>query len=85
MADGGYLAPPFKDPSKEKIWVETRKRLERFLPDLFAEIFPDNTEAPPLPPTAAPSVENAAASPTTPEVSGDVKAQPESPASSDVD
>jgi len=33
--------PPSQDPSKEEIWVETRKRLGRFLPDLFAEIFPD--------------------------------------------
>jgi brefeldin A-resistance guanine nucleotide exchange factor 1 len=41
MADGGYLVPPSQDPSKEEIWVETRKRLGRFLPDLFSEIFPD--------------------------------------------
>lgn len=41
MGDGGYLAPPTKDPSKEKIWTETRKRLDRFLPDLFTEIFPE--------------------------------------------
>jgi brefeldin A-resistance guanine nucleotide exchange factor 1 len=41
MGDGGYLAPPTKDPSKEKIWTETRKRLDRFLPNLFTEIFPE--------------------------------------------
>mgnify|MGYP007007024880 CR=1 FL=1 len=41
MADGGYLVSPSEDPSKEEIWVETRKRLSRFLPDLFSEIFPD--------------------------------------------
>lgn len=41
MADGGYLVPPSQDPSKEEIWTETRKRLGRFLPDLFSEIFPD--------------------------------------------
>lgn len=41
MADGGYLAPLSQDPSREKIWVETRKRLERFLPTLFAELFPE--------------------------------------------
>jgi brefeldin A-resistance guanine nucleotide exchange factor 1 len=41
MADGGYLVSPSQDPSKEEIWVETRKRLGRFLPDLFSEIFPD--------------------------------------------
>jgi brefeldin A-resistance guanine nucleotide exchange factor 1 len=42
MADGGYLAPPYQDPTKEKIWTETRKRLDRFLPHLFAEIFPES-------------------------------------------
>lgn len=41
MADGGHLVPPSQDASKEQIWVETKKRLERFLPALFAEIFPD--------------------------------------------
>lgn len=41
MADGGYLVPPSQDPKKEGMWLETRKRLGRFLPDLFAEIFPD--------------------------------------------
>jgi brefeldin A-resistance guanine nucleotide exchange factor 1 len=46
MADGGYLAPPTKDPSKETIWVETQKRLDRFLPNLFAEIFPPQQAQP---------------------------------------
>ncbi|KAL3464216.1 hypothetical protein BJX64DRAFT_99281 [Aspergillus heterothallicus] len=41
MADGGHLVPPSQDFSKEMIWTETKKRLERFLPDLFKEIFPD--------------------------------------------
>lgn len=41
MADGGYLVLPSQDPTKEEMWLETRKRLGRFLPDLFAEIFPD--------------------------------------------
>ncbi|KAJ5587336.1 uncharacterized protein N7459_003101 [Penicillium hispanicum] len=41
MADGGYLVPPSQDPSKEEMWLETRKRLGRFLPDLFTDIFPD--------------------------------------------
>jgi brefeldin A-resistance guanine nucleotide exchange factor 1 len=86
MADGGYLAPPSKDPTKEKIWVETRKRLERFLPNLFAEIFPDNAEElPQQPTTAPPAVKATATSPATPDVPNDVQPQPESPASSDVD
>lgn len=41
MADGGHLVPPAQDPSKEQIWTETKKRLERFLPALFVEIFPE--------------------------------------------
>lgn len=61
MADQGHLVPPSQDPSKENIWTETKKRLERFLPDLFKEIFPDapketppaSTPASPLPPTPA--------------------------------
>lgn len=41
MTDGGYLVPPSQDPTKEQTWHETRKRIERFLPDLFREIFPE--------------------------------------------
>ncbi|KAE8350615.1 hypothetical protein BDV28DRAFT_138780 [Aspergillus coremiiformis] len=53
MADGGYLVPPLEDASKEQIWTETKKRLERFLPDLFKEIFPD---LPPVQSTPTPAV-----------------------------
>lgn len=53
MADGGYLVPPSQDPSKEEIWVETRKRLGRFLPDLFAEIFPHSAQEPEKPQSSA--------------------------------
>lgn len=83
MADGGYLAPPSEDPSKEKIWVETRKRLERFLPDLFAEIFPDKLEEPqPEVPstTATPSAEKDAVSPTATADAASGEQQPGSPA-----
>lgn len=57
MADGGYLIPPSQDPSKEEIWIETRKRLGRFLPDLFSEVFPDppNGSEKPHPGTAVSS------------------------------
>ena len=41
MADSGYLVPPAQDASKEEMWLETRKRLDRFLPNLFTEVFPD--------------------------------------------
>lgn len=59
MADGGYLVPPSQDPNKEEIWVETRTRLGRFLPDLFSEIFPDTANEPekPAPGSTIPSPE----------------------------
>ncbi len=38
MAKDGYLVPLSEDPSKEKLWVETWKRLDRFLPDLRKEL-----------------------------------------------
>jgi brefeldin A-resistance guanine nucleotide exchange factor 1 len=38
MSSSGYLAPPSKDPSQENLWVETWKRLDRFLPDLRKEL-----------------------------------------------
>ncbi|KAI1498158.1 Sec7-domain-containing protein [Biscogniauxia marginata] len=34
MSSSGYLVPPSKDPSQENLWVETWKRIDRFLPDL---------------------------------------------------
>ncbi|EAW13056.1 Sec7 domain-containing protein [Aspergillus clavatus NRRL 1] len=49
MADGGYLVPPSQDPSKEHIWLETKKRLDRFLPDLFKDIFPETSSEKPIP------------------------------------
>lgn len=55
MADGGYLVPPSQDPSKESIWTETKKRLERFLPDLFKEIFPNASDEKSAPVSVAPS------------------------------
>lgn len=55
MADGGYLVPPSQDPSKEPIWTETKKRLERFLPDLFNEIFPNASDEKSAPVSVAPS------------------------------
>ena len=55
MADGGYLVPPSQDPSKEQMWTETKKRLERFLPDLFQEIFAQAPKDLPLPASRIPS------------------------------
>lgn len=38
MSSNGYLVPPSQDPSKEKLWSESWKRLDRFLPDLKKEL-----------------------------------------------
>ncbi|MCJ1394233.1 GDP/GTP exchange factor for ARF [Xylographa bjoerkii] len=46
MANGGYLAPPSENPQHARLWEETWKRLERFLPGMFQEIFPDPQEPP---------------------------------------
>lgn len=47
MADGGYLVPPSKTPDQAQIWNETRKRVDRFLPGLFKEVFPEQANPPP--------------------------------------
>ncbi|KAG9245808.1 hypothetical protein BJ878DRAFT_333626 [Calycina marina] len=38
MSSSGFLVPLSQDPSKEKLWTETWKRLDRFLPDLRQEL-----------------------------------------------
>jgi brefeldin A-resistance guanine nucleotide exchange factor 1 len=38
MSSNGYLVPPSKDPSKEELWNETWKRIDRFLPNLRADL-----------------------------------------------
>jgi brefeldin A-resistance guanine nucleotide exchange factor 1 len=37
MSNNGLFVPPAQDPTKEKLWVESWKRLDRFLPDLRKE------------------------------------------------
>lgn len=50
MADGGYLVPPSENAENVHLWDETRRRLERFLPGLFSEVFPQQSKiAPPVP------------------------------------
>jgi brefeldin A-resistance guanine nucleotide exchange factor 1 len=46
MSDSGYLVPPDKNPEKSELWNETWKRLDRFLPNLFAELFPEEAKKP---------------------------------------
>ncbi|KFX95600.1 hypothetical protein V495_03705 [Pseudogymnoascus sp. VKM F-4514 (FW-929)] len=38
MSTSEYLAPQVEDPSQEKLWMETWKRLDRFLPDLRGQL-----------------------------------------------
>lgn len=49
MSNGGYLAPPDEKPEQEEIWIETWKRINRFQPNLFAELFPEEAGKPPKP------------------------------------
>lgn len=38
MASNNLLVPPSQDPSHEKLWVETWRRIDRFLPELRKEL-----------------------------------------------
>jgi brefeldin A-resistance guanine nucleotide exchange factor 1 len=46
LSNGGYLVPPDEKPEKETLWNETWKRINRFQPNLFAELFPDEVDKP---------------------------------------
>ncbi|KAI9736372.1 MAG: GDP/GTP exchange factor for ARF [Claussenomyces sp. TS43310] len=46
MSSSGYLVPPAQDPSYERLWVETWKRLDRFLPDLRKDLDLDSRDMP---------------------------------------
>ena len=48
MADGGYLTPPADHEKPSEIWEETWKRVDRFLPSLFQEVFPEVKASPPM-------------------------------------
>ena len=52
MADGGFIEPPSKDRPLTELWDQTCKRVDRFLPNLMAEIFPqvNAPEEQPAPP-----------------------------------
>lgn len=38
MASSGYLVPPGQDASKQTLWDETWKRVDRFLPELRSDL-----------------------------------------------
>jgi brefeldin A-resistance guanine nucleotide exchange factor 1 len=58
MSSSGYLVPPSQDHTHEKLWVETWKRLDRFLPDLRKELDMGESrhEGQPIVPPAAPMI-----------------------------
>jgi len=66
MSSSGYLVPPSQDPTHEKLWTETWKRIDRFLPDLKKDLDlegPKEAEKPlasPLPPATEGKKEEAA-------------------------
>ena len=46
MADGGFIQPPSDGSPPTELWDETCKRVDRFLPNLIAEIFPQVNASP---------------------------------------
>jgi brefeldin A-resistance guanine nucleotide exchange factor 1 len=46
LSNGGYLAPPDEKPGQEEMWVETWKRVNRFAPGFFGELFPEEAGKP---------------------------------------
>ena len=46
LSNGGYLVPPGEEPEKEQLWNETWKRINRFQPELFKELFPEEVSKP---------------------------------------
>lgn len=46
MESSGVLVPPAADATKKELWDETWKRVDRFLPDLQAEIAPQEEPKP---------------------------------------
>ena len=47
MASSGYLVSPRQDPSKELLWTETWKRIDRFMPDLRSDLDQDEPKQEP--------------------------------------
>ena len=74
LSSGGYLAPPDENPEREELWHKTWKRINRFQPNLFAELFPEEAGKPPRP---RPSKDERAASKSpVPPVEGQEKDVP---------
>lgn len=55
MADGGFIQPPSNGSPPTEVWDETCKRVDRFLPDLIPELFPQANV--PQPETKPPEID----------------------------
>lgn len=77
MASSGFLVSPKQDPSKEKLWTETWKRIDRFLPDLRGDLALEEPEAEAAPEAEAeaPKTESAAEETTSADKAGEAKEQ----------
>jgi brefeldin A-resistance guanine nucleotide exchange factor 1 len=51
MSSSGYLVARSQDPAEEKLWTETWKRIDRFLPDLRKDLDLDAVKENEVPPT----------------------------------
>jgi brefeldin A-resistance guanine nucleotide exchange factor 1 len=49
MSTNGYLVSPSQNPAREELWNETWKRIDRFLPNLRADLALDEPEPQPEP------------------------------------
>jgi golgi-specific brefeldin A-resistance guanine nucleotide exchange factor 1 len=49
MSTNGYLVPPSRNKQREELWNETWKRIDRFLPDLRADLALDEPEVEVMP------------------------------------
>lgn len=52
MVNGGFLIPPDEGAGDKRLWEETWRRLNRFLPNLFGEVFPERAQRDDATPTA---------------------------------
>ncbi|KAH7116070.1 hypothetical protein B0J11DRAFT_116620 [Dendryphion nanum] len=60
MSNGGYLVPPDEKPEGEELWNETWKRINRFLPSFYDELFPEEAQKPKAEPKTSQDAKTAA-------------------------
>lgn len=86
MADSGYLTPPpTSNANKQKIWTETKKRLDRFLPNLFSDLFPVPESQKDVPTASTQDNEEKAENPTNPAELNEKQQEQSSPSPSPAD